>query len=75
MSIELRRLIEEEQARLDYEEWTESTQQSKLESLYSIRETLVHQMEMTSASWWLIHSMRLVNLIYSLRELKIMFLA
>lgn len=46
MSQELSKLIREEQARLEYEEWTQSKRQSKLDHLYSVRETLVHQVEL-----------------------------
>jgi hypothetical protein len=50
MAVELSHLIREEQARLDYQEWTESKRQAKLDNLYSIRETLVHQVEMAKAN-------------------------
>eukprot|EP00934_Nitzschia_sp_Nitz4_P007818 Nitzschia sp. Nitz4//scaffold169_size48518//37169//39016//NITZ4_007079-RA/size48518-processed-gene-0.82-mRNA-1//1//CDS//3329538409//7808//frame0 len=46
MAVELAALIRQEQARLDYIEWTESTRQAKLDNLYNIRETLVHQVEL-----------------------------
>lgn len=46
MSKELKKLIQEELARLEYDEWTESKRQSKLDNLYSIRETIVHQVEL-----------------------------
>ena len=46
MSRELSRLIQEEQARLDYQEWTETKRQPKLDHLYSVRETLVHQVDL-----------------------------
>jgi hypothetical protein len=49
MASELARLIQEEQVRLDYQQWTESTRQAKLDNLYSIRETIVHQVEVTKA--------------------------
>lgn len=46
MAVELETLIREEQARLDYIEWTKSKRQAKLDSLYDVRETLVHQVEL-----------------------------
>ncbi len=49
MAQELTLLVREEQARLDYEEWTASTRQAKLDNLYSIRETLVHQVELAKS--------------------------
>lgn len=49
MAAELTLLIREEQARLDYQEWTESKRQAKLDHLYSIRETLVHQVELAKS--------------------------
>ena len=49
MAVELSHLVREEQARLEYQEWTESKRQAKLDNLYSIRETLVHQVELAKA--------------------------
>jgi len=49
MAVELLHLIREEQAHMEYQEWKESKRQSKLDNLYSIRETLVHQVEMAKA--------------------------
>lgn len=46
MSVELKELIREEQARLEYKEWTETKRKQKLENLYSIRETMMHQVEL-----------------------------
>lgn len=49
MAIELAHLVREEQARLEYQEWDESKRQKKLDNLYSVRETLVHQVEIAKS--------------------------
>jgi hypothetical protein len=49
MAAELSHIVREEQARLDYQQWTESKRQNKLDNLYSVRETLVHQVEMAKS--------------------------
>jgi hypothetical protein len=49
MAAELSHLIREEQARLDYQQWTESKRQAKLDELYAIRETLLHQVVMAKS--------------------------
>lgn len=51
MSLELGNLVEEEQARLDYNEWTSNQRKAKLDQLYSIRETIVHQVDVSRAKY------------------------
>jgi len=46
MAVALKKLIRDELIRMEYQDWTTHQRQAKLEQLYSIRETLVHQMEM-----------------------------
>jgi hypothetical protein len=58
MAAELALLVREEQARLDYQEWTESKRQSKLDNLYSIRETLVHQVDLAKSKMELLEEER-----------------
>lgn len=49
MSKELSILIKEEQERLDYNEWKNSKRQLKLDNLYTIRETMVFQVEVAKS--------------------------
>eukprot|EP00980_Cylindrotheca_fusiformis_P018353 scaffold5997_cov133-Cylindrotheca_fusiformis.AAC.4 len=51
MSLELGNLVEEEQARIDYNEWTSIQRKAKLDQLYSIRETIVHQVDISKAKY------------------------
>lgn len=51
MSAELSTLVKEEQARLDYGEWTSTQRKAKLDQLYSIRETICHQVEMNKSKY------------------------
>jgi hypothetical protein len=46
MAVELQRWIEEESARKAHDDWVQSKRQAKLEHLYSVRETLVHQAQL-----------------------------
>ena len=45
MSIELRNLVQTESAKLEYDEWIHTKRQTKLDHLYNVRETIVHQLE------------------------------
>ena len=51
MANELESMARSEQERISLDEWTTSTRQTKLEHLYSIRETLVHQEELAKLSY------------------------
>jgi hypothetical protein len=48
MSLELCRIVEEEKTHVEYLEWNAVERQKKLDKLYDVRETLVHQLEMHS---------------------------
>jgi hypothetical protein len=51
MSLELGNLVEEEQGRLDYYQWTSTQRKAKLDQLYSIRETIVHQVDLSKEKY------------------------
>mmetsp|Transcript_25058 Transcript_25058/g.61737 ORF Transcript_25058/g.61737 Transcript_25058/m.61737 type:complete len:643 (-) Transcript_25058:305-2233(-) len=51
MSQELANLVEQEETRIRYEEWTTTQRKAKLDQLYSIRETIVHQVDMNKAKF------------------------
>jgi hypothetical protein len=51
MSLELGNLVEEEQGRLDYYQWTSTQRKAKLDQLYSIRETIVHQIDVSKEKY------------------------
>ncbi|CAJ1950582.1 unnamed protein product [Cylindrotheca closterium] len=51
MSQELANLVEQEETRIRYEEWTTTQRKAKLDQLYSIRETIVHQVDMSEAKY------------------------
>ncbi|KAL3940286.1 MAG: hypothetical protein SGBAC_005147 [Bacillariaceae sp.] len=51
MSQELAHLVEQEEARIRYEEWTTTQRKAKLDQLYSIRETIFHQVELNKAKY------------------------
>jgi hypothetical protein len=48
MSLELYRIVAEEKTHVEYIEWNAVERQRKLDKLYDVRETLVHQLEMHS---------------------------
>lgn len=62
MATELSLLIREEQARLEYQDWTESKRQAKLDNLYSVRETLVHQVEVATTKVERLEELREIQL-------------
>jgi hypothetical protein len=51
MSLELNNLVQQEQTRNEYDEWTRSQRKAKLDQLYSIRETIVHQVDISKEKY------------------------